>query len=256
MKNTLIPAILILGLAMPLLGQPPAKPAETKPADAKPAATNPVTPPKPEDKKPEEKKSETPKTEPAKPAPAEDKLVQVKMTTSMGTITIELNETKAPISVANFLAYADKGHYDGTIFHRVIKDFMIQGGGFTPDQKQKRTDAPIKNEWKNGLKNERGTISMARIGGNADSATCQFFINVVDNGGLDRPQPDGAAYAVFGKVISGMDVVDKIRATKTSEKMPGPGKLPDCPLETVTITKVERADAKKPEPKKEEAPKK
>ena len=134
--------------------------------------------------------------------------------------------------MANFVQYVKDGHYDGTTFHRVIGNFMIQGGGFTPDMKQKDTRAPIKNEWKNGLKNTRGTISMARTSV-ADSATSQFFINVVDNGGLDLPR-DGAAYAVFGRVIGGMDVVDAIRNVRTGIK----GGMRDVPVEDVMITKA------------------
>ena len=172
-------------------------------------------------------------TAPAAPAaPAEDKVVFVKLATSKGDIILELNETKAPLSVANFVQYVKDGHYDGTTFHRVIGNFMIQGGGFTPDMKQKDTRAPIKNEWQNGLKNTRGTISMARTSV-ADSATSQFFINVVDNGGLDLPR-DGAAYAVFGRVIGGMDVVDAIRNVKTGIK----GGMRDVPVEDVMITKA------------------
>lgn len=172
-------------------------------------------------------------TAPAAPAaPAEDKVVFVKLATSKGDIILELNETKAPLSVANFVQYVKDGHYDGTTFHRVIGNFMIQGGGFTPDMKQKDTRAPIKNEWQNGLKNTRGTISMARTSV-ADSATSQFFINVVDNGGLDLPR-DGAAYAVFGRVIGGMDVVDAIRNVRTGIK----GGMRDVPVEDVMITKA------------------
>ena len=172
-------------------------------------------------------------TAPAAPAaPAEDKVVFVKLATSKGDIILELNESKAPLSVANFVQYIKDGHYDGTTFHRVIGNFMIQGGGFTPDMKQKDTRAPIKNEWKNGLKNTRGTISMARTSV-ADSATSQFFINVVDNGGLDLPR-DGAAYAVFGRVIGGMDVVDAIRNVRTGIK----GGMRDVPVEDVMITKA------------------
>jgi peptidyl-prolyl cis-trans isomerase A (cyclophilin A) len=171
-------------------------------------------------------------TAPAAAAPAADKLVFAKLSTSKGDIILELNETKAPLSVANFAQYIKDGHYDGTTFHRVIGSFMIQGGGFTPDMKQKDTRDPIKNEWRNGLKNTRGTISMARTSV-ADSATSQFFINVVDNGGLDMPR-DGAAYAVFGRVIGGMDVVDAIRNVKTGIK----GGMRDVPLEDVMITKA------------------
>ena len=166
------------------------------------------------------------------PAPAPAGIVFVKLATSKGDIILELNETKAPLSVANFVQYVKDGHYDGTTFHRVIGNFMIQGGGFTPDMKQKDTRAPIKNEWQNGLKNTRGTISMARTSV-ADSATSQFFINVVDNGGLDLPR-DGAAYAVFGRVIGGMDVVDAIRNVKIGMK----GGMRDVPVEDVMITKA------------------
>ena len=138
----------------------------------------------------------------------------VLMETTLGKVKIELYADKAPVSVKNFLDYANSGFYNGTIFHRVIPGFMIQGGGFTPDRKQKETRAPIKNEADNGLKNDRGTIAMARTA-NPDSATAQFFINVVNNDGLNRPSPDGHGYAVFGKVVEGMDVVDKIAATPT-----------------------------------------
>jgi len=138
----------------------------------------------------------------------------VKMETSMGTVKIELFEKEAPISVKNFLDYAQSGFYNDTIFHRVIPGFMAQGGGFTQDRKQKPTKAPIKNEAVNGLKNDRGTIAMARTSA-PDSATAQFFINVVNNDMLNRPNPDGFGYAVFGKVVEGMDVVDKIVNVKT-----------------------------------------
>ncbi|MBL8877389.1 MAG: peptidyl-prolyl cis-trans isomerase [Phycisphaerae bacterium] len=161
--------------------------------------------------------------------------MQVTLTTSHGEIVLELDPKNAPISTENFIAYVKSGHYEGTVFHRVIDSFMIQGGGHTADLKKKPTQAPIKNEWKNGLKNTRGTVAMARLGGDADSATSQFFINTVDNAFLDRPQPDGAAYAVFGKVVSGMDVVDKIRKVKTGNKQ-GMG---DVPLEPVTIMQAQ-----------------
>jgi FKBP-type peptidyl-prolyl cis-trans isomerase len=142
---------------------------------------------------------------------------RVKMETRMGDVLLELDAEKAPLSTLNFLQYADEKFYDGTIFHRVINSFMIQGGGFTPDLERKEgLRPPIKNEWKNGLKNVIGTIAMARLGGQPDSATSQFFINVVDNSRLDQPQHDGAAYCVFGKVVEGMDVVEKIRNTPVS----------------------------------------
>ncbi|MBX3359291.1 MAG: peptidyl-prolyl cis-trans isomerase [Phycisphaeraceae bacterium] len=156
------------------------------------------------------------------------------MATSKGNIIIELNEEKAPISTANFLSYVDKDFYNGTIFHRVMDGFMIQGGGFTPDMEQKATDKPIKNEWKNGLKNVRGSIAMARTNV-ADSATSQFFINVQDNPGLDAPN-DGAAYAVFGKVVAGMDVVDAIKSVETTTKRPHA----NVPVEPITINSVTR----------------
>ena len=140
----------------------------------------------------------------------------VEMKTSQGTLIIELYGDKAPKSVANFLQYAKDGLYKGTVFHRVIDGFMIQGGGFTPDMKQKETRSPIENEAKNGLKNSAGTLAMARTG-DPHSATAQFFINLVDNGMLDYPNPDGWGYAVFGKVTQGFDVVQKI--AKTANRM-------------------------------------
>ncbi len=159
--------------------------------------------------------------------------VYVSMTTSKGVIYLELNAAKAPISTENFVNYTKEGFYNGTIFHRVIKTFMIQGGGFTADMKEKKAKAPIKNEWQNGLPNSRGAISMARTNA-PDSATCQFFINTVDNKMLDQPR-DGAAYAVFGKVIKGMDVVDAIAAVPTG---PSSG-MGDVPKTVVTIEKME-----------------
>ena len=187
-------------------------------------------------------------------APAEtEKTVQVIMTTSMGDVTIELNREKAPVSVDNFLKYVDEKFYDGTVFHRVIPTFMIQGGGFTADMNQKKTHAPIKNEWKNGLKNTRGTVAMARTSV-PDSATSQFFINTVDNGFLSDPQPGAdpsgfVGYAVFGKVVAGMDVVDKIKAVKTGRK----NGMSDVPVDTVEIKSIKRADAKPAAPAKPEA---
>lgn len=160
--------------------------------------------------------------------------VYVSMTTSVGTIYLALDAAKAPVTVENFITYAKEGFYNGTIFHRVIKGFMIQGGGFTPDLAQKTTKSGIKNEFTNGLSNGIGTISMARQGGRPDSATSQFFINTADNRMLDEPR-DGAAYAVFGKVIKGMDVVDAIAASATGQ-MKGMG---DVPKQTITIEKVE-----------------
>jgi cyclophilin family peptidyl-prolyl cis-trans isomerase len=160
-------------------------------------------------------------------AAAADKPVVV-METSLGTIKIELNPEKAPITVANFLKYVEDKHYDGTVFHRVIPDFMIQGGGFEPGMKEKETRKPIKNESGNGLSNTRGSIAMARTN-QLDSATSQFFIDTVDNTRLDD-----AKYCVFGKVIEGMDVVDKIRAVKTGTR----GPHQNVPQEDVVIKSV------------------
>jgi peptidyl-prolyl cis-trans isomerase A (cyclophilin A) len=155
---------------------------------------------------------------------------QVDLRTSAGTIRLELYPAKAPKSVENFLQYARDGHYNGTIFHRVIPGFMVQGGGMTPNMAQKPTRPPVPIESKNGLKNEVGTVAMARTS-DPNSATAQFFINVKDNAMLDAPNPDGHGYAVFGKVVSGTEVVDKIRAARTGNK----GGMQDVPLETITI---------------------
>ena len=162
----------------------------------------------------------------------------VTMETSMGTITIELWEDKAPITVANFLAYVDDAFFDGTIFHRVISNFMIQGGGFTADMNQKETKAPIKNEAKSDVSNDCGTIAMARTGV-VDSATAQFFINVVDNAFLNHQNESsqGFGYCVFGKVTTGMDVVEKIKGVPTGNAA-GMG---DVPTQTVEIKSVRRA---------------
>ena len=152
-----------------------------------------------------------------------------------GVITLELNEEKAPKSVANFLNYVNKVHYDGTIFHRVISNFMVQGGGFQPGMTQKPSDAPIDNEANNGLKNDMYTVAMARTG-DPHSATAQFFINVADNAFLNHTaiSAQGWGYAVFGKVIAGTDVVDKIRAVKTGRK----GFHDDVPKDDVLIQKA------------------
>ncbi len=162
---------------------------------------------------------------------------RVVMETNYGKITIEVFADKAPISVKNFLQYVDDKHYDGTTFHRVIADFMIQGGGFEPGLTEKKTRDPIKNEAGNGLTNERGTIAMAR-NKEADSATAQFYINTVDNKKLDRANAkDKVGYAVFGRVIDGMDVVDAIRRVKTEDL----GEHEDVPVKDVIIRSVRRA---------------
>lgn len=156
----------------------------------------------------------------------------VELETTMGNIVIELNQEKAPNTVANFLEYVKSGHYDGTIFHRVIDGFMIQGGGMDANMKEKSTNAPIQNEADNGLKNEVGTIAMARTS-DPHSATAQFFINVKDNSFLNfsGKNPQGWGYAVFGKVVEGMDVVDAIKGVRTGNR----GYHADVPLENVVI---------------------
>ena len=155
---------------------------------------------------------------------------RVKLATTAGDIVLELDPAKAPKTVANFLQYVKDKHYDGTIFHRVIDGFMIQGGGYTADMKEKATRAPIPLEADNGLKNDAYTIAMARTG-DPNSATSQFFINVKNNDMLNAPKPDGHGYAVFGKVVSGQAVVDKIRAVSTGRK----GGMQDVPQQPVVI---------------------
>ena len=159
--------------------------------------------------------------------------------TNYGDITVELNDEKAPQSVANFLSYVDALHYTDTIFHRVIEDFMIQGGNFTVDMAPKKNRAPIKNEAANGLRNLRGTIAMARTNV-VDSATSQFFINLKDNGFLDHKNtsPQGYGYAVFGKVVKGMEVVDKIGSTQTHTFK----RFRDVPVEPVVIRSINRVN--------------
>lgn len=181
--------------------------------------------------------AQPPAASPEKPAstPAQETIVFVTLKTSMGDIVLELDQSKAPKTVENFLRYVDSKHYDGTVFHRVIPNFMVQGGGFTPDMKQKPTQAPIENEWKNGLKNVRGSVSMARLGRQPNSATAQFFINVANNHFLDEPR-DGAGYAVFGRVVSGMDVVDRIVAVPVQDV----GPHQNVPKEPVVITSAIR----------------
>lgn len=227
-------AVMVAGVALVCGGvaqaEPPAE-APKSPAETKPAA------------EPAEKPA-TPAETPA-PATSEEKLVYVKLNTTKGDIFIELNNEKAPITVKNFLSYVEKKHYDGTIFHRVMDGFMIQGGGHTEDLAEKPTGPSIKNEAGNGLKNERGTIAMARKP-DLNSATAQFFINVVDNPFLDNPS---SPYAVFGKVVGGMDVVDKIKSVKTGNKStPNGMPMQNVPVETVkinSVTKVAKEEAVK-----------
>lgn len=162
--------------------------------------------------------------------------MKVKLTTSMGPITLQLDKEKAPVSVENFVKYVEAGHYNGTIFHRVIDGFMVQGGGFDKDMRQKPTQAPIKNEARNGLSNDKYTVAMARTNVR-DSATAQFFINVKDNAFLNYSgeTPQGWGYAVFGKVVEGQDVVDKIKKVPTGNV--GPNQ--NVPLQPVVIEKAE-----------------
>lgn len=168
---------------------------------------------------------------------ADDEHPVVVLDTTLGPITIELDHAKAPLTVDNFLKYTDAGFYNNTIFHRVIPNFMIQGGGFTADMVQKKTNPPIKNESGNGLSNKRGTIAMGLLPNQQDSADSQFFINLVDNNYLDaKPGRPGSGYAVFGKVTSGMDTVDKIGRVPTGRK----GPHDDVPREPVIVKSVKR----------------
>lgn len=164
-------------------------------------------------------------------------MATVELTTSKGTITIELDEEKAPITVKNFLTYVEEGFFDETIFHRVIPNFMVQGGGFIADMTQKSTHSPIKNEADNGLKNDRGTIAMARTN-DPNSATAQFFINIKDNDFLNYSGPGNPGYAVFAKVTEGMDVADAIVSVNTTVQ----NGMEDVPAETITITSARLKD--------------
>ncbi len=157
--------------------------------------------------------------------------------TSMGVIEIELDREKAPVTVDNFVAYVEEGFYDGLVFHRVIEGFMVQAGGFQPDGIWVEGHAPIESEARNGLKNERGTVAMARSS-DPDSATSQFYINTVDNLGLDYPSPDGYGYAVFGRVVEGMDVVDAIESAPTGEKATPYGTMSDWPETDIVIVRA------------------
>jgi len=161
----------------------------------------------------------------------------VRFETTLGDFSVELDEESAPISCKNFLRYVDEGFFDGTVFHRVIPGFMIQGGGMTADMKQKETHDPIANEAENGLRNRRGAIAMARTN-DLHSATAQFFVNLVDNAFLDH-RPGNFGYAVFGRVADGLDVVDKIAAVKTGRR----SGHDDVPAEAVVITRARRATA-------------
>lgn len=214
------PESAVAGAKVPAEKAPEAetKPAEAKATEAKPAE---AVVKAPETVKPEENKGGT--------------VVEIK--TSEGTIKLELADREAPVTVRNFLTYVNEKFYDGTIFHRVIEDFMIQGGGYVVEGEklvEKPTKVPIINEAKNGLKNNRGTIAMARMK-DPNSATAQFYINQVNNSTLDYPSFDGHGYAVFGKVIDGIDVVDKVAKTKTGVK----GGMTDVPLADVKILSIQ-----------------
>ena len=218
----LILALLLPALAFAQAGTAPAKPAAKAPAKAAPA--------------PKAKAAEAPAADAAKLT-----ATKVLIKTNLGDMTVELYPDKAPKSVENFLTYVNSGFYDGTIFHRVIDNFMIQGGGFTRDLRQKPTRPAITNEAKNGLSNLRGTLAMARTG-DPNSATAQFFINVVDNPRLDfTSEQNGATwgYTVFGKVTSGLDIVDKIKAVPTGAQGPFKSDVPTTPvvIEKISVIK-------------------
>src|SRR5690242_11633024 len=224
-------ALLLLALSMPAFAlaqtETPAKPAPKAPAKtapAKPAAAK-----------------KTPEAAPAADAAKAPVASKVLIKTSLGDMTVELYPEKSPKSVENFLTYVNSGFYDGTIFHRVIDNFMIQGGGFTRELRQKPTRPAIPNEAKNGLSNTRGTLAMARTG-DPNSATAQFFINVVDNPRLDfTSEANGATwgYTVFGKVVSGLEVVDKIKAVPTGPQGPFKSDVPTTPvvIEKISVIK-------------------
>lgn len=224
-------ALIVLGSLSLILGgsaAPPARvapPPEAKPAETRPAGTTPA-------------ETAPDGATPTAPVPAGLGTVFALLETSQGDIVLELDGDRAPISVENFIAYVKAGHYDGTIFHRVMDNFMIQGGGFNEKLESKSTRPPIKNEWTNGLRNDRGTIAMARLP-QPDSATAQFFINVRDNPALNGNADRGmAGYAVFGKVVSGMDVVDRIRAVPTEAR----GMHQNVPKEAVVIKSAKALD--------------
>ncbi len=224
-------ALLLLALSMPAFAL-----AQTEPAKPAPKAPAKTTPAKPAAAKPKAAEA-APAADVAK-APAASKVL---IKTSAGDMTVELYPDKSPKSVENFLTYVNAGFYDGTIFHRVIDNFMIQGGGFTRELRQKPTRPAIANEAKNGLSNTRGTLAMARTG-DPNSATAQFFINVVDNPRLDfTSEANGATwgYTVFGKVVSGLDVVDKIKAVPTGPQGPFKSDVPTTPvvIEKISVIK-------------------
>lgn len=233
-KQVLLALLLALPCAALAQDVPAAKAPAAKPASAAPKAAPKAAAKEAGTAKPAAKAPATTAAKTAPVATAPDAAPKVLIQTSMGDITVELYPDKAPKSVENFLTYVKSGFYNGTVFHRVIANFMIQGGGFTSDLRMKKTRAPIAIESKNGLSNLRGTLAMARTM-DPNSATAQFFINTVDNARLNYAGDANPGYAVFGKVISGMDVVDKIRAVPTGAQGPFAG---DVPTKPVVIDKV------------------
>ena len=221
MSMTLLQRIALTGLCLAVAG--PLNACQKNPVDP----TEPQAAPTAQDT-----------AKPVEEAAEEVRFEYVMLETTKGNILLELDRARAPITVRNFMGYVKDGAYNGTIFHRVMSGFMIQGGGFTPDMVQKPTKAPIQNEWRNGLKNEIGTIAMARTE-NPDSATTQFFINVAKNSSLDQPMSGGAGYAVFGKVVMGMDTVDKIRTAPTGVTRDASGRpFRDVPVSVIEIKKA------------------
>lgn len=221
MSQTLLQSIALTGLCLAVVG----------PLSA--CQKNPV-----ESAEPQAATTAQDTAKPVEAATEEARLEYVMLETTKGNILLELDRARAPISVRNFMGYVKDGTYNGTIFHRVMSGFMIQGGGFTPDMAKKPTKAPIQNEWRNGLKNEVGTIAMARTN-NPNSATTQFFINVAKNASLDQPMSGGAGYAVFGKVVMGMDTVDKIRTAPTGVTPDASGRpMRDVPVSVIEIKKA------------------
>ena len=233
-------AALALFGALSIAGAPAV--AQDKPAEAPAAAASAMTAPA---ATPAAAAPAAPKAAPAeKPAAAPAGPVFVAIATSKGDILLELHPVKAPVSVANFMSYVKKGFYDNTVFHRIVPGFVVQGGGFDGALVQKKTDAPIKNEWRNGLKNARGTISMARTAA-PDSATSQFFLNLKDNPALDGA--NGPGYAVFGRIVVGLDVLDAMGAAPTARKevtVEGGQKaiFSDVPAESITMVSAKEID--------------
>ncbi|MBC7771193.1 MAG: peptidylprolyl isomerase [Pyrinomonadaceae bacterium] len=259
LRHVVLSAMVVVSVAATSSPGQAARPVEApdyaglllRPATTQPAPDPPPPQPTPNPKPPQPGApvpiTPIPGAKPLIPPPVDTgKVINVRFVTTAGDIVVELNNEKAPISVKNFLAYVDKKAYDNTIFHRVIADFVIQGGGFTKDLKEIKGEAPIKNEWQNGLRNLRGTIAMARDE-EPDTAKRQFYFNTADNAKLDTPRETTgkAGYAVFGKVIAGMGVIDKIRMGKTHDVSNEMKNVPDEPVTVTTITRISDEDARK-----------